>query len=197
MTQEEFISFIGYDRALAGLESAGAEVVLVWSAVPENMNDFINLGIVGLAQGVAAYLEQTDPDGPMATMADVVAFNQRDLQRYAPFGQAALEAAAGIPEVGREEYEAAAEALRADARAYLDGLREEYQLDVIASRGNRLSSAYAVAGYPAVSVPAGTGPSGNQLGLTFVGGTLEDARILGYAHAYEQAAQLREAPPQD
>ena len=194
MSEAEFIELIGFDRALAALESAGAEVVLLWSDVPDNMGDFTNLGIVGLAQGVATYLEQTDPGGSIASIADVVAFNQQDLERYAPFGQNALEAAADIPEVGRDEYESAAAGLRADARAYLDALRTEHQLEAIASRGNRLSSAYAVAGYPAVSVPAGFGPSGNPLGLTFVGGELEDARILAFAYAYEQASQLRTVP---
>ncbi len=59
---------------------------------------------------------------------------------------------------------------------------------------NAFASAYAVAGYPAVTVPAGqsefTGPSG----LTFAGGYLQDGEVLGFAYSFEQASVLREAP---
>ena len=54
-----------------------------------------------------------------------------------------------------------------------------------------------MAGYPAVAVPAGTGVGGGPIGLTFVGAELEDARILGFAYAYEQASMLRAVPPTD
>ena len=65
---------------------------------------------------------------------------------------------------------------------------------LIVSMDNAFASAYAVAGYPAVTVPAGqnefTGPSG----LTFTGGYLQDGEVLGFAYSFEQASALREAP---
>jgi hypothetical protein len=61
-----------------------------------------------------------------------------------------------------------------------------------------LSNAYAVAGYPAITVPAGLSSLGSgPIGLTFVGGYLEDADLVGYAYAFESASALRQAPPTD
>ena len=198
MTEAEFIEFIGFDRAMEGLEAAGAEVTILWDVAPNNIDDFTSVGLVGLRDGVAAYLAATDPDGSVSDVADVVAFNEADLERYAPFGQAGLEAAASLPEISQEQYEGAADELRTQARAYLDGLLDDNELDVIASRDNRLSSAYAVAGYPAVAVPAGINAMlGSPTGLTFVGRHLEDAQLLAYAYAFEQASEGRQPPPLD
>jgi amidase len=198
MSIEEFIEFIGFSEALAGLEAAGAEVVLIWGEPLENTQSFVGLGVAGLARGVAAYLADTDPSGEIANMADVVAFNAQDAKRYAPYDQNILEAAAAMAELSQDDYEAAGSQLRAEARAYLDGLVAEHEVDVLASRDNRLSSAYAVAGYPAVAVPAGTSPhSGGPIGLTFVGDYLEDPELLDYAYAFEQATSFRQAPSLD
>jgi amidase len=67
--------------------------------------------------------------------------------------------------------------------------------DCIVAEGGHLASAYAIAGYPAISVPAGREDWGTTLGLTFIGRYFEDAQLIGYAYAYEQASRLRELPP--
>jgi amidase len=51
----------------------------------------------------------------------------------------------------------------------------------------------AVAGYPHVTVPAGFA-SGLPVGLSFFGPALSDARLLGFAAAFERAAPHRRAP---
>ena len=195
MTEADYIELVGMTEAIAGLEAAGAEVSLVWAELLSNDEDFLSLGLVGLRDGVAAYLAATDPDGPIGSITDVVDFNAADLGRYAPFGQNMLEAAAGLPEVSREEYDAAGSELREKAREHVDALFAEHELDVLITSGNRLSGAYAVAGYPAITVPAGFGSDGNPRGLTFTGRYLEDGAIIGYAYAFEQAAGLRQPPP--
>jgi amidase len=55
------------------------------------------------------------------------------------------------------------------------------------------SSAAAVAGYPHVTVPAGY-VFGLPVGLSFFGRARTDARLLGFAYAYEQATKHRRAP---
>jgi amidase len=60
--------------------------------------------------------------------------------------------------------------------------------DVIGS-----SSAPAVAGYPAVTVPGGfVGPL--PIGVSFFAGRFADARVLAFAAAYEQVSKARRAP---
>lgn len=195
LTDEAYFAATGFTEAVTGLQAAGAEVSVVWGDALDNQEDFTGLGVIGLRDGVAAYLEATDPDGEIGSIADVVTFNAADLDRYAPFGQNILEAAAGAPEVSRDEYVAGGAQLREQARGYLDALLADNDLDVLVSSGNRLSGAYAVAGYPAITVPAGRLEDGTAVGLTFTGRYLEDGPLLGYAYAFEQASGLREPPP--
>jgi hypothetical protein len=94
--------------------------------------------------------------------------------------------------------------VRERARAHIDDLFAEYELDGIASLANLFSGTYAAAGYPAITVPAGladrmayaslTGGEGSPFGLTFTGRLFEDAEVIGYAYAFEQASLLRRVP---
>jgi amidase len=51
----------------------------------------------------------------------------------------------------------------------------------------------AVAGYPHLTVPMGT-VDGLPIGLSFIGGKDQDARILGLGYAYEQKTHRRVEP---
>ena len=75
------------------------------------------------------------------------------------------------------------------------------QVDLLVSLDNSLSGYYAIAGFPALTVPAGYRKAGKPFGLTFVGvpftrgrTSWEDGRLIAAAYAYEQAAQARAAP---
>jgi amidase len=61
------------------------------------------------------------------------------------------------------------------------------------SGGVSSSSLAAVAGYPAVTVPAGV-VEGLPVGLSFFGGDMMDAKLIGLAQAFEQANAARVAP---
>ena len=51
----------------------------------------------------------------------------------------------------------------------------------------------AVAGYPHLTVPMGF-DQGMPVGISFIGGRWEDARILSLGYAFEQKTQARRAP---
>jgi amidase len=70
-----------------------------------------------------------------------------------------------------------------------------WAIDVVAGDhfGGGYASASAVAGYPHVTVPAGF-VHGLPIGLSFFGARFADLRLLGYAHAFEQATRRRRAP---
>mgnify|MGYP006293767785 CR=1 FL=1 len=55
----------------------------------------------------------------------------------------------------------------------------------------------SVVGYPAISVPAGYSNNGLPIGLQIVGRPWEEAKIIGMAHAFEQATKQRKAPKLD
>jgi amidase len=55
------------------------------------------------------------------------------------------------------------------------------------------SSLAAVAGYPHLTVPMGF-DRGMPVGISFIGGKWDDARILSLGHAYEQRTNERRPP---
>jgi amidase len=53
----------------------------------------------------------------------------------------------------------------------------------------------ARAGYPQIAVPAGYDPIRRRpVSLLFTGTAGDDAKLLGFAYAYERAAQIRQPP---
>ena len=55
------------------------------------------------------------------------------------------------------------------------------------------SSPAAVAGYPAITVPAGQ-VSGLPVGVSLMGQAWSEPRLLALAYAFEQATNIRKAP---
>jgi amidase len=145
------------------------------------------------------------------TLAELIAFNERHRDREMPyFGQelfvraqakgpltdAAYRRALadGRRLAGPEGIDAALAAGRLDALvAPTNG--PAWTIDVVAGDhyGGGYAGASAVAGYPHVTVPAGT-VHGLPVGLSFFGARFRDARLLGYAFAFEQATRVRRAP---
>ena len=189
-----FLDQFGLGHIATALDETGAEAVLVWDTgfameVESQQLLFDN----GMRIGFAEYAAATGLAGSITSLADVVAFNEHDPHAYAFYGQSLLESAAAST-LSRAEYEALGASLRERARSHVDGLFAEYELDAIVSIANLFSGSYAVAGYPAITVPAGLEASGTPFGITFTGRLYEDAQIISYAYAFEQASRLREVP---
>jgi amidase len=53
---------------------------------------------------------------------------------------------------------------------------------------------YSAAGYPALVVPVGQRPSGEPVGVTFVGRADAEALLIRAAFAFEQVTRARRAP---
>ena len=205
LTGAEFLDEAGLDPIRAALADAGAEVVLLWDTGLSMTGESQQLLLDnGLRIGFAEYAAAPGRTGSITSLADVVAFNDQDPEAYAFYGQSLLVSAAEST-LSRAEYEAHGARLRERARAHIDALFAEYELDAIASLANLFSGTYAAAGYPAVTVPAGlaasdmayaslTGGPGSPFGLTFTGRLFEDAAVIAYAYAFEQASRLREVP---
>ena len=197
----------GLGQVRAALKDAGAEIVLIWDeglGVGDEresiLREFYALANNGLRIGFAEYAAATGLTGSITSITDVVAFNDQDPEAYAFHGQPLLVTAVAST-LSRAEYESIGARMRDRARSYVDGLLAMYELDAIAAIGNAFSVAYAIAGYPAITVPAGLAayetPYAKQVGptgLTFTGRLFEDAEIIGYAYAFEQASLLREVP---
>src|SRR5215470_622779 len=160
--------------------------------------------------GLNAYLTALPGDHP-ATLAEVIAFNrEHGGQVLARFGQELFEQAEATGgDLADPGYLAArAEAARR-AREALDGPLGAHRLDAIVTLtanpagltdyhlGDHdvfhTSGPAAVAGYPAISVPAG-GAFGLPVGLSFIGPQWSEPRLIALAYAFERAAGARLTP---
>jgi amidase len=150
------------------------------------------------------------PGHPPRSLAELIDFNIRNGPTVlAHFGQEIFlqaEATSGDPA------DPAAQAARAEAtgraREALDGPLAAHRLDAIVTLTNpagltdyvlgdngvfHTSGPSAVAGYPAITVPAGQ-VSGLPVGLSFLGPAWSEPALIGLAYAFEQASQALSWP---
>ncbi len=61
-------------------------------------------------------------------------------------------------------------------------------------QGGQTCQLSAATGFPAISMPAGFTPDGLPVGVELLGRAWDDAKLVSYAYAYEQATHHRRAP---
>ena len=158
-----------------------------------------------------AYLAALGPSVPVRSLADVIAFNEKHAAEEMPmFGQEIfLRALAKGPLTEPAYKRALARCGRISRDRGIDRVIGARKLDaLLAPTGSPAwlmdpvlgdhfigssSSPAAVAGYPSVTVPAGT-VDGLPVGISLFGGKLQERRLLRLAHAFEQATEHRRPP---
>ncbi|MGA3153692.1 MAG: amidase [Streptosporangiaceae bacterium] len=201
------------DEAVARLRGLGARVIdPVQLADADRIHEpeFAAL-LPEFKHDITAYLRGLGGDHPVS-LAGLIDFNLRNGGvTLAHFGQELFEQAeATSGNLADPGYLASrGDALRL-ARGALDGALTEHRLDaVIALTGSPAwlidpvlgdhhvfgtSSPAAVAGYPALTVPAGQ-VSGLPVGLSFMGPPWSEPRLIALGYAFEQAAGRPAAQP--
>ena len=161
--------------------------------------------------GLNAYFESLGADAPIKSVEDLIAFNLEHKAEVMPhFDQKHLERA---QEKGSLTDKAYLQALR-DCRRLtrdegIDAVLKEHHLDALIAPSNgpawttdpingdrylgSSSSPAAVAGYPNITVPAGY-IGGLPVGISFFSTAYQEATLLKFAYAFEQATQVRQAP---
>lgn len=202
-----------FEAALAKLREAGAELV--------DITEGPDRGGIGRAQnivlhaefkaGINAFLAATPASQPMRTLDDLIAFNDANASTSMRwFGQDTFIEAAAAPALTDPEYvKAKADAKRLAGPEGIDRMLAANTVEaIVAPSGgpawvtdhvvgdNFLGSSAglaAVAGYPHVTVPMG-GVEGLPVGLSFFGGAWQEAKLIGFAYAYEQVSKARLTP---
>ena len=164
--------------------------------------------------GINAYLEYLATEagfiGPL-NLAELIDFNKRNTELVlSRFGQELFEQAeATSGDLTDPDYLTARREATTLARAALEAPLAEHNLDAVISLTSSpacltdyvlgdhhvfgTTSPAAVAGCPAITLPAGY-VSGLPVGLTFAGPRWTEPRLLSLAHAFEQAAHPRRPP---
>jgi amidase len=203
-----------FETALAVLKAQGA--VLVENLQIPNRDKYGSSESTVLLHefkdGVAKYLAVFQPDAPVKNLQDLIAWNSAHAAQTMPFFDQELfiaaQATTGVD--SPECVEALAINQRYSRAEGLDALFAEHRLDaVVSASGNpawridhilgdfstrtALTTPFAVAGYPHITVPMGLAAE-LPVGLSFGALAWQDARLLGLAHAYEQASRMRRPP---
>jgi amidase len=158
-----------------------------------------------------AYLRALPPSVPVHSLAELIAFDEREEAREMPFfGQELLTMAEAKGPLTSPAYRKALATCGARARKMgIDAVMARYKLDAIVAptgspawttdlvNGDHFlgasSTPAAVAGYPSVTVTAGFA-HGLPVGISFIGKAWSESRLIGLAYAYEQATRLRRPP---
>ena len=202
------------NAALAQLTALGAILVdpADLAVTPELFAAELIVLTVELKVYLDAYLATRGPEVKVKNLADLIAYNQQHAARELRlFGQEYFEQAAAKTGLADQAYvDARALCLRLSREEALDKVMAQHQLDAFVAptgapawlidhvNGDAFfppsaTTLPAVSGYPHVTVPAGQ-HRGLPVGLSFFGRPFSDGKLLGYAHAFEQATRHRRAP---
>jgi amidase len=182
-------------EARVALERGGAEVVALPPrsilSLRAELNDFYRLADHDFKRGVNAHLAAVS--ARVGSLSDVIAFNSEEPFTRAPFGQDLL-IGAEQSQTTEADYRETSRRVRTRARNGIEGMLADHDVDMLVAISQPFYVPYAAAGYPALSVPAGHRESGEPVGLTFIGGYLEESELIRAAFAFEQLTRARRPP---
>jgi amidase len=197
------------DRSVQAMRSAGATVVEVSLDQSAVFNDEATAIFSEFKRDITTYLAATPGRHP-GTLADLIAFNRADPVELRYFGQDRFDLAGRAPSAGDPTVVAARQRATAGARAIIDGPLAANHLDAIvaptngpawlttlgqgdANTGPTSSRLPAVAGYPAVTVPAGFDGK-LPIGISFLGTGFSDGHLLSLGYSFERVTHARRPP---
>jgi amidase len=201
------------DAAVEVLKNQGA--VLVDPADLPRLGDYddaeLEVLLTELKADLATYLAEYAPGAPFRDLQGLVEWNRAHARAEMPwFGQELFEQALKKGPLTGAAYRKALAKCRSLARTKgIDAVMAKHHLDaLVAPTGGApwlidlitgdhytggSSTAAAVAGTPAITVPAAF-EHGLPLGITFMGKAWSEARLVEFAYAFEQATHARRSP---
>ena len=201
------------EGALDAMKKAGAEIIDPADLPSQGQMDHTEFQVLSyeFKAGLNAYLGQLGPGARVHSLADVIAFNERNRDREMPiFGQEDFEYCEKKGPLTDQAYlDALAKCRKLSRDEGVDAVAAKYKVDAIVAPTSGpawlidyvncdadvggCSSPAAVAGYPHITVPAGF-VRGLPVGVSFFGPAWSEPVLLKLAYAYEQLTKARRAP---
>lgn len=202
-----------FEKALSGLEDAGAELVDGISLVAQSEIRLFEVLVMRteFKVGLNKYLLGSNNSANVKSLSDLITFNEENKNLVMPyFQQEQLIAAEETNGLHDPLYQAALKKIRQLTRE--EGIDHAilsndvcalvtptspvpWSIDLV-NGDNRLggsSCLAAISGYPSITVPMGY-VSGLPVGLSFIGKAWEDYFLINLAYAFEQATCARINP---
>ncbi|MBI5600949.1 MAG: amidase [Gemmatimonadetes bacterium] len=203
-----------FNDAIAAMQDAGAVII-----DPASLPTPSELGSAELTvldyefkAGLNAYLAARGAGVAVRTLAELIAWNEREKEREMPwFGQEIfIRAQQSGPLTDKKYLAARATCLRLTRTLGIDAVMAKHRLDAIVLPSNQPAwttdllngdhftggdTTYAaVSGYPSITVPMGMVLDVLPVGVSFIGRAWEEGRLISYAFAFEQATKARKSP---
>lgn len=204
-----------FDAVVETLNELGATVVdPVNLEIPDAADDAeYEVLLYEFKADLNAYLAASEVDPTVDTLAKLIDFNREYADRVMPwFGQEIFEKAESKGSLAEPDYLKALEESHVAVSKLLDQVMHENDLDAIIAptngptwttdlvngdhwSGNSVSSssAAAVSGYPAITIPMGE-IHGLPIGLSLLGLPYTEAELAAFAYALEQKLEARREP---
>lgn len=206
-----------YNQALEAMAQAGAIIVdpadLPDAQEISDSQDELTVLLFEFKQSLNAYLDQRG-DPTIHTLEDLIAFNNAHAQEELPFfGQELFLQAQEInlddPKALSNYQKALENDRRLGREQGIDAVLQKFNLDVLVAPTNALpwkidlvdgdhhfggsSTPTSLAGYPAISVPAGFS-FGLPVGITFMGTAWSEPKLISIASGFEAVTKARKPP---
>jgi Asp-tRNA(Asn)/Glu-tRNA(Gln) amidotransferase A subunit family amidase len=187
-------------KALDGFKAQGAEVIDV--AVPGLDELLRDSSVINdeFKFDLAAYLAKI-PNAPVKSLGEIIDRGLHHAELDTQFRTR------NLPEKRETEHYRQAMIKRYALRAAVTATLEEHRVDALAyptlrrkptligePQGGTNCQLSATTGLPAMAMPAGFSTDGLPIALELLGGAWEEAKLLKYAYAWEQASKPRKAP---
>ncbi|MCG6949494.1 MAG: amidase [Acidobacteria bacterium] len=201
-----------FDQVVANLTQLGATVVdPVELEIPDEANDSeYEVLLYEFKDDLNRYLAGSNVDRSVDTLTELIEFNRANADAVMPwFGQEDFEKAEAKGPLSDPEYREALEASHVQVAKLIDSLFDSHHLDAVIAPTNgpswvtdwvngdsfslSSSSAAAVSGYPAVTIPMGE-IHGLPIGVSLIGTPYSEKQLIGLAYALEQKLQARRNP---
>ena len=202
-----------FNEATAALRSAGATVIDPVKLTTAGKFDDAERIVLDyeFKAGLNAYLASLGKDAPVGTLAELIAWNEREKAREMPwFGQETfIRSQKCGPLTDKKYLDARAKCIRLTRTEGIDAVMQKHKLEAIIMPSNQpawttdllngdhftggSTSFAAVSGYPSITVPMGL-VGELPVGLSFMARAWEEGKLITLAYAFEQATKLRRAP---
>jgi amidase len=199
--------------AIEAMKRAGATIIDPVELAPSKEYEDSELEVLlyEFKHGLNKYLSELGPSAPFRSLKDVIEFNEKNRNREMPYfaQELFLKAEAKGPLTSPEYLKALEKNRRLSRTQGIDAVIDKDRLDAIVAptggpswmtdlvNGDHFaggsSTPAAVAGYPAISVPAGF-IHGLPVGISFFGGAYREPALIKLAYAFEQVTKHRRAP---
>jgi amidase len=201
------------EEAIEAMKSHGAVIVDPADITTANDMDAAEFAVLlyEFKADLDRYLAELGPSAPIHSLADAIAWNEKHSAEEMPyFGQEIFLQSQAKGSLSSKEYkDAHAKCRRLSRKEGIDATLARHKLDALVAptqgpawfidlvNGDAVSggssSPAAVAGYPAITVPAGS-IAGLPVGLSFFGAAWSEPVLIRLAYAFEQATKHRQSP---